>query len=123
MGLTSIEWADYTFNAWLGCSKVSPACLNCYITTTTPFRVRKLEHGDPRQRTAPPPISQHLIRAARNGHASRCANAVAMAVPMLVRCRCVSALPDILSMSSASERSSPAVCSMAWSTVHFLSWR
>lgn len=27
---TKIEWADYTFNPWLGCSKVSPACKNCY---------------------------------------------------------------------------------------------
>ncbi len=27
---TKIEWADHTFNAWLGCQKVSPACDNCY---------------------------------------------------------------------------------------------
>ena len=27
---TGIEWADSTFNAWLGCTKVSPACDNCY---------------------------------------------------------------------------------------------
>jgi len=30
MGETSIEWADYTFNPWLGCTKVSPACDHCY---------------------------------------------------------------------------------------------
>ena len=26
----SIEWTDHTFNPWWGCSKVSPACDNCY---------------------------------------------------------------------------------------------
>jgi protein gp37 len=30
MGLTSIEWTDYTWNPWVGCTKVSPACDNCY---------------------------------------------------------------------------------------------
>lgn len=27
---TNIEWADATFNPWIGCTKVSPACDNCY---------------------------------------------------------------------------------------------
>lgn len=28
---TAIEWADHTFNPWVGCTKVSPAgCKNCY---------------------------------------------------------------------------------------------
>ena len=27
---TKIEWADKTFNPWIGCTKVSPACDNCY---------------------------------------------------------------------------------------------
>ena len=27
---TGIEWADRTFQPWIGCSKVSPACDNCY---------------------------------------------------------------------------------------------
>ena len=30
MGLTSIEWAHYSFNPWIGCTKVSPGCDNCY---------------------------------------------------------------------------------------------
>lgn len=25
-----IEWTDHTFNPWTGCTKVSPACANCY---------------------------------------------------------------------------------------------
>ena len=27
---TNIEWCDSTFNAWEGCTKVSPGCDNCY---------------------------------------------------------------------------------------------
>ena len=31
MGYKSdIEWTDHTFNPWWGCTKVSPACDNCY---------------------------------------------------------------------------------------------
>lgn len=27
---SKIQWTDHTFNAWIGCTKVSPACANCY---------------------------------------------------------------------------------------------
>lgn len=27
---TAISWADHTFNPWIGCAKVSPACDGCY---------------------------------------------------------------------------------------------
>lgn len=27
---SKIEWTDHTFNAWVGCQKVSPACDHCY---------------------------------------------------------------------------------------------
>ncbi len=30
MSETKIEWADYTFNPWHGCTEVSPACDHCY---------------------------------------------------------------------------------------------
>jgi protein gp37 len=30
MAETTIEWADYTFNPWVGCAKVSVACAHCY---------------------------------------------------------------------------------------------
>lgn len=30
MAESKIEWTDYTFNPWIGCSKVSPGCANCY---------------------------------------------------------------------------------------------
>lgn len=27
---SAIEWTDHTFNPWIGCTKVSPACDHCY---------------------------------------------------------------------------------------------
>lgn len=27
---TKIEWADHTFNPWIGCTKVGPGCDHCY---------------------------------------------------------------------------------------------
>ncbi len=30
MGRTTIEWCDFSFNPWLGCTKVSSACDHCY---------------------------------------------------------------------------------------------
>jgi protein gp37 len=57
---TLISWADATFNPWMGCQRVSPACEHCYAETSTPVRVlreRKLEvwgppSTTPRQRTS-----------------------------------------------------------------------
>lgn len=31
--VSAIEWTDATFNPWWGCTKVSPACRNCYAET------------------------------------------------------------------------------------------
>ena len=44
MGLTSIEWATHTANFQAGCSKVSPACANCYALTLS---VRMANMGGP----------------------------------------------------------------------------
>mgnify|MGYP000864421522 CR=1 FL=1 len=30
---SKIEWTDYTFNPWRGCTKVSAGCANCYAET------------------------------------------------------------------------------------------
>lgn len=30
---SNIEWTDHTFNPWVGCTKVSPACDHCYAET------------------------------------------------------------------------------------------
>jgi protein gp37 len=51
---SAIEWTDSTFNPWIGCAKVSPACDNCYAEVSTPSRTRGVEWGvgKPRQRTS-----------------------------------------------------------------------
>lgn len=51
---TGIEWADSTFNPWIGCTKVSPACDNCYAAVSTPARAMGVEWGagQPRRRTS-----------------------------------------------------------------------
>jgi protein gp37 len=36
---SNIGWTDHTFNPWIGCSKVSPGCTNCYAE----LQARKLE--------------------------------------------------------------------------------
>lgn len=52
--ITGIEWCDSTFNPWIGCTKISSACDNCYAAVSTPSRTRKIEWGvgKPRQRTS-----------------------------------------------------------------------
>lgn len=50
---TKIEWADHTFNPWMGCTKVSPACDNCYAENLMDTRYGRVEWGagKPRIRT------------------------------------------------------------------------
>ncbi|SEU36429.1 protein gp37 [Burkholderia cepacia] len=51
---SKIEWCDHTFNPWIGCTKVSPACDHCYAERSTPARALGIEWGThaPRYRTA-----------------------------------------------------------------------
>jgi len=50
--VTGIGWTDHTFNPWIGCTKVSPACDNCYAADMA-ARYGWAQWGDfPRQRTA-----------------------------------------------------------------------
>lgn len=35
---SAIQWTDHTFNPWIGCTKVSPGCANCYAATQDKFR-------------------------------------------------------------------------------------
>jgi len=51
---THIEWADHTFNPWIGCAKVSPGCQHCYAEALNK-RWRKGQNwgkGAPRVRTS-----------------------------------------------------------------------
>ena len=47
---TAIEWTDYSWSPWWGCTPVSPGCANCYAARWAKF-TRGLEYrrGTPRQ--------------------------------------------------------------------------
>lgn len=42
---TAIGWTDHTFNPWMGCTKVSPACDHCYAEAISK-RTGKAQWGD-----------------------------------------------------------------------------
>lgn len=50
---TAITWCDSTFNPWVGCTKVSPACDHCYAERFMDHRLHRVQWGagQPRQRT------------------------------------------------------------------------
>ena len=50
---SKIEWTDHTFSPWLGCTKVSAGCTNCYAETlTTRYKWAKWGPGETRKRTS-----------------------------------------------------------------------
>lgn len=51
---TGISWCDSTFNPWIGCTKISPACDNCYAERDFDKRRHAVTwgHGQPRHRTS-----------------------------------------------------------------------
>jgi protein gp37 len=56
MGQNSlISWTDHTFNPWMGCTKVSPACDHCYAEREAQdrFGLVRWGTGEPRRRTTP----------------------------------------------------------------------
>jgi hypothetical protein len=42
---TKIEWADHTWNPWIGCQKVGPPCDNCYAEELMDTRYGRVEWG------------------------------------------------------------------------------
>lgn len=69
---TTIEWCDHTFNPWIGCTKVSPACDNCYAERLMDTRMGRAQWGagNPRVRTSEANWREPLKwqrRAARDG--------------------------------------------------------
>ena len=70
--ITKIEWTDHTFNPWMGCTQVSPACDHCYAQVMIDQRFGKAKWGagEPRQRTSKAywrkPINWNR-KAVRNG--------------------------------------------------------
>ncbi len=52
---STIEWTHHTFNPWIGCTQVSPACDHCYAMVMMDHRYHRVEWGagKPRIRTTP----------------------------------------------------------------------
>ena len=48
---SKIEWTDHTFNPWVGCTKVSPACDHCYAESWAK-RSGMVRWGGERRRTS-----------------------------------------------------------------------
>lgn len=42
---SKIEWTDHTFNPWIGCTKVSQGCANCYALELMDHRYKKVTWG------------------------------------------------------------------------------
>lgn len=72
---TKIEWAHHTFNAWIGCTKVSPGCDHCYAARQDAHRRWTPDGwGGPRRRTSAEYWKQPLKwdrAAARKGERHR----------------------------------------------------
>ena len=51
---SKIEWTDHTFNPWIGCTKISPACDGCYAENLMQNRMGRVQwgSGEDRQRTS-----------------------------------------------------------------------
>lgn len=50
---TAISWCHHTFNPWIGCTKVSPACDGCYAEALMDLRYGRVKWGGERARTSP----------------------------------------------------------------------
>ncbi len=51
--ITAIEWVDHTWSPWIGCTKVSEACDNCYAAAMARrYGWAAFETGAPRHRTS-----------------------------------------------------------------------
>jgi protein gp37 len=44
---TLISWADMTFNPWVGCTRISPACDGCYAAHLMETRMGRAKWGGP----------------------------------------------------------------------------
>lgn len=49
---TTIAWCDFTFNPWIGCSKISAACDFCYAEALMDHRHHRVTWGGERSRTS-----------------------------------------------------------------------
>jgi protein gp37 len=65
---TKIEWADATANFWIGCTKVSPACDNCYAERDWDHRYSRVQWG-PHGDRSPVKAGVQVVRKVQRGAA------------------------------------------------------
>ena len=70
---TKIEWADHTWNPWVGCQKVSAACDFCYAETLMDTRLGRVKWGPhgKRERTSPANWRKPISWSRKAGAAGR----------------------------------------------------
>ena len=51
--VTGIGWTDHTFNPWIGCSRVSPACAGCYAADSRTHAIISAREGNLWRRNGP----------------------------------------------------------------------
>lgn len=67
---SKIAWTHHTFNPWIGCTKVSEDCKNCYAETLD----NRHQHGTGvslGRRRSPPHHQRHLLERPRKVEQSR----------------------------------------------------
>jgi protein gp37 len=76
--VTGIEWCDHTYNSWIGCTKVSPACDHCYAEAQEDARYGRVSRAAHVGAPAKPHAALHTIgidkqrRPANGGVSSAC---------------------------------------------------
>jgi protein gp37 len=80
---TKIQWADDTWNPWIGCTKVSLGCQKCYAAVATPTRMFgvKWGKGAPRRRSGEATFNAPLRWNAKSWVCEGCGEPFADALP------------------------------------------
>jgi protein gp37 len=66
---SSIEWCDHTFNPFIGCTKISPGCDNCYAEHLMDKRMHKVVWGPQGDRVRTSPANWREPLRWNKGHA------------------------------------------------------
>lgn len=60
---SKIQWTDHTFNPWIGCAKVSPACNGCYAEDLMDTRYGRVEWGQRKTETTEASVGTRIRTA------------------------------------------------------------
>lgn len=63
---SAIAWTDHTHNEWLGCSKISTGCDNCFAETLMDKRYHRVEWGQRKTETTVPSVGTRSLTSEAN---------------------------------------------------------